>query len=563
MASPVRIWAPRAKRVEIVVAGQRIPAAPDRDGYWVGPALAIGTDYKISADGGMELPDPRTRWQPDGVHGPSRVVEPVPPEGPAYDFVAKPLHDAVIYEMHIGTFSEGGTFASAARHLDHLVTLGVTHVEILPIAAFPGRHGWGYDGVDLFAVHDPYGGPAGLHAFVRACHQRGLAVLIDVVHNHVGPDGNYLDQLGPYHSDRHQTPWGPGINFDAEGSREVRRFFIDSALAWLRDYGADGLRLDALHSIKDDSEVHFVTQLADEVRALSRELGRELVLIGEWDEHDPWVVADRSRGGAGLHAHWNDDFHHAVHALLTGEHDGYYQDFAAPDTLERILRNGYALDGRMSPFRKKAHGKPFGDLPRDRLVAYTQSHDQVGNRGAGERLVHLAGMEKARLAAAFLFASPFVPMLFQGEEWAASTPFCYFCDLTSPELREAVRKGRREEHAGSGWASEPIDPIDPATRDRSTLNWSEVDRSPHAEMLAWYRRWIDLRRELPALRAASPEDTRVARQGSILRVERRDLVLVANLSDAPAATRLGEDVLIASPGVARDRLPPWGCALIR
>jgi maltooligosyltrehalose trehalohydrolase len=344
----------------------------------------------------------------------------------------------------------------------------VTHVELMPIAQFPGTHGWGYDGVDLFAPHDGYGGPAGLRLLIDECHALGLAVILDVVHNHFGPEGDYTSLYGPYKTSRYRTPWGDAINLDGEGSREVRRFLIDSALTWLRDYGADGLRLDAVHSLRDGGERHFVAELVDAVRALERELGRRLVVIGEYDEHDPRAVVERPHGW-GLDAHWNDDFHHAVHALVTGEVAGYYADFAAEGTLLKILERGYALDGCHSQFRGGAHGAPYGALPRDRLVAYTQSHDQIGNRAGGERLWQLAGAARAKIAAGLLFASPFVPMLFQGEEWAASTPFHYFCDLGSPELRAAVREGRRAEHAATGWHGETIEPTDPAARDQSAL----------------------------------------------------------------------------------------------
>nr|MBA3821003.1 malto-oligosyltrehalose trehalohydrolase [Deltaproteobacteria bacterium] len=445
MQEVVRIWAPAAKRVEIVRGDTRAPALAAEGGWWIGPSLSTGDDYAISVDGGPPRPDPRSRWQPAGVHGPSRWIEPSPLPSIA-PFSAVPLRDAVIYELHVGTFSPEGTFAGVIEHLDHLVELGVTHVELMPVAQFSGHHGWGYDGVDLYAPHEPYGGPAGLLALIRACHDRKLAVLIDVVHNHLGPEGAYLPELGPYKTTRHQTPWGEAINLDGEGSREVRRFMIESAIMWLRDYGADGLRLDAIHSLRDDSERHFIAELVDEVHRLERELGRPLVLIGEFDDHDPAAVTERSTGGWGLDAHWNDDFHHAVHARLARETSGYYADFADPGTLAKVIERGYALDGGYSTFRKTQHGRPFGNLWRDRLVAYVQSHDQVGNRANGERLHQLCGFRRAKLAAGLLFASPFVPMIFQGEEWAASTPFLYFAQHESQELCEAVRRGREAEH---------------------------------------------------------------------------------------------------------------------
>jgi maltooligosyltrehalose trehalohydrolase len=529
-------------------------------GWFRGPAVDWGGDYSFSIDGGPPRPDPRSRWQPGGVDGPSRWVTHLPPpalrEGPV------PLRQALIYELHVGTFSPSGTFSGAIPYLGHLVDLGVTHVELMPIAQFPGVHGWGYDVVGLYAPHAGYGGPAALRELIEACHEVGLAVIVDVVHNHFGPEGDYSREFGPYKTDRYRTPWGSAINLDADGSREVRSFLIGSALTWLRDYGCDGLRLDALHSLCDRSELHFVAELVDEIRKLERSFGRSLVVIGEYDEHDPRAVAQRPRGW-GLDAHWNDDFHHAVHALLTGETCGYYRDFAEPGTLAKVLERGYALDGGYSMFRGKAHGAPYGALPRDRLVAYVQSHDQIGNRAAGDRLHQLAGLDRARIAAALLFVSPFVPMLFQGEEWAASSPFCYFCDLQSPELRRAVREGRCAEHAAAGWASPPIDPVDPATRELSVLRWEERGEGAHAEMLVWYRRLAALRREHAALRDPSPASSHVRQRGSVLEVERGPLVLACNLGEEPVRLEGGE-VLAASIGMASAReLPPRSCALMQ
>lgn len=557
---PVRVWSPFAAQVEVVLRDRRAPMAQEAGGWFRGPVLELGADYAFSIDGGPPRPDPRSRWQPEGVLGPSRWVEHLPPPPLAAGPV--PLREALIYELHVGTFSASGTFSGAISHLPHLVELGVTHVELMPIAQFPGEHGWGYDGVGLFAPHTGYGGPAALRALIEECHALGLAVIVDVVHNHFGPEGDFTRELGPYKTGVHKTPWGDAINLDADGSREVRRFLIDSARGWLRDYGADGLRLDAIHSLYDASECHFVAELVDEVRALERELGRTLTVIGEFDDHDPQAVIERPRGW-GLDAHWNDDFHHAVHALLTGERGGYFGDFADPGTLAKVLERGYALDGGYSPFRGKEHGAPFGDLPRDRLVAYVQSHDQVGNRAAGERLHQVAGFERARIAAALLFVSPFVPMLFQGEEWAASSPFCYFCDLQSPELREAVRAGRRAEHAAAGWHAAPIDPTELAAREQSVLRWDERTEGPHADMLAWYRRLAALRREHAALRDPAPDRARVSWRGGVLEVKRGPFVLACNLTEA-AARLDGGEVIAASAGLASGReLPPGSCALVQ
>jgi maltooligosyltrehalose trehalohydrolase len=552
--SPIRVWAPRAREVDLVRGDGSEAMQPIGDGWWQGPVLPPETDYGFRVDGGEVRADPRARWLPNGPHGLARTIDLEPVGTP---FRARPLDDAVIYELHLGTFTPGGTFASAIERLAYLVELGVTHVEVMPIAQFAGKHGWGYDGVNPYSIHAEYGGPRGFLAFVQACHARGLAVIVDVVHNHLGPEGSYLDELGPYHTRTHRTPWGDALNFDAARSHEVRRYFIDSALALLRDFDVDGLRLDAVHAIVDDSPTHLVAELAHAVLNLSTETGRQRVLIGEYDHHDPKIVQPRTAGGWGLDAHWNDDFHHALHVALTGETAGYYGDFAGPDVLQRVLANGYHLDGGYSQFRGAAHGKPFGDVSRDRLVAYTQSHDQIGNRIAGERLVALVGNERAKLAAALLFVAPFVPMLFQGEEWGATTPFQYFCDFEDPELRRAIRDGRRREHGGHDVA----DPFDPQTREACVLRWTELSEPDHRELFAWYRAWIELRHEHRELRDPAPGSLAVRSEQGGLVIERGPFALVANLGDHDIAWPVGEVVIASQPPTAV--LAPWACVLVR
>jgi maltooligosyltrehalose trehalohydrolase len=494
------------------------------------------------------LPDPRSRRQPDGPDGTSAVVDHTRYAWRTAAWAGRPLPGAVLYEMHVGTYTREGTFDAAAGRLEHLVELGVTHVELMPVCPFPGRHGWGYEGVSLWAVHEPYGGPEGLKRFVDRAHELGLGVVLDVVHNHLGPSGNHLPRFGPYFTDTHHTPWGAAVNLDAPGSDEVRAYLIGSALAWLRDYRIDGLRLDAVHALADTRACHFLEELSASVDALSAELGRPLFLIAESDLNDPRLVTPRAEGGLGLHAQWNDDFHHAVHTALTGESQGYYADFGrAPlAAVAKTLSGGYFHDGTYSSFRGRHHGRPL-DRTRvagHRLLGYSQTHDQVGNRAQGDRLSMLLADSPGLLAcaAALTLTAPFTPMLFMGEEWAAGTPWQFFTDHTDPELAEAVRQGRRREFAEHGWAAEDVpDPQDAATRDRSCLDWAEREGEPHARVLAWYRRLITLRREQPDLTDPDLADTKVAydEEARWLAFRRGDVRVAVNLGKEPAAIPLG------------------------
>jgi maltooligosyltrehalose trehalohydrolase len=497
-----RVWATIPERVEVQVGRQRFPMRRGEDGWWSAAVEAArpGSDYGFVLDGEGPFPDPRSPWQPNGVHGLSRLVDHGAIRWEDAGFRAGPLSAAVIYELHIGTFTPAGTFDAAIGRLDHLVHLGVTHVELMPVNQFSGRHGWGYDSVDLFAPHQAYGGPDGLKRLVNACHQRGLAVLLDVVYNHLGPSGNYLGRFAPYFNPRYHTPWGSAINFDGAYSDEVRRFFCDNALMWLREYHVDGLRLDAVHAILDTSAIPFLEQLGAEVRQLAAQANRPLIVIPESDLNDPRLIWPSERGGFALDAQWSDDFHHALHTVLTGEKAGYYEDFGALADLAKALREAYVYDGRYSRHRRCSHGRPPVGLTGHRFLGYAQNHDQVGNRARGERLSQLVSLGRLKAAAALVFASPFVPMLFQGEEWGASTPFQYFTDHPEPDLAEAVRQGRRKEFASFGWKPEEVpDPQAPETFDRSKLDWSEPAREPHAGLLDWHRRLIRLRRAEPAL----------------------------------------------------------------
>lgn len=492
-----RVWAPLAQGVDVKIGDRAWPMVQAVGGWWearvdeAGP----GTDYGFVLNGdGMVLPDPRSLWQPHGVHGQSRVLD----QGAFAwsDSAWRPvaLKDGVVYELHVGTFTPQGTFAAAEERLEYLKTLGVTHVQMMPVASFPGARGWGYDGVDLFAPQEGYGGPQGLKHFVNAAHEHGLAVLLDVVYNHLGPSGNYLARFGPYFTASHHTPWGDAVNLEDAGSREARRFFIDNAKMWLRDYHFDGLRLDAVHAYMDRSAINFMEQFGSEVRELEKETGRSSAVIAESDLNDPRVVTERARGGYELDAQWSDDFHHALIALLTGDRSGYYGDFGSMADVAKALREVFVYDGRYSAYRDRVHGRPVEEVPRWRFLGYAQNHDQVGNRAKGERLSALASPGRVKIAAALVMTSPFVPLIFQGEEWAASTPFLFFTDH-EPDLGRLVSEGRKKEFAAFGWRPEEIpDPQDEKTFTRSRLKWEEIIGPDHAGMLGWYRELIALRR---------------------------------------------------------------------
>lgn len=542
------VWAPESGSAVLRTAGGDVPMErdPGRAGWWTAEAEAAhGDRYGFSLDGGPVLPDPRSLRQPDGPDGESAVVD-----HDAYawrtTWAGRGLPGAVLYELHVGTFTEAGTFDAAAERLAHLVDLGITHVELMPVCPFPGTHGWGYEGVSLWAVHEPYGGPEGLKHFVDTAHGLGLAVLLDVVHNHLGPSGNHLPAFGPYFTDTHHTPWGSAVNLDAPGSDEVRAYLLGSALAWLRDYRLDGLRLDAVHALADGRALTFLEELSTAVDALASELGRPLGLIAESDLCDPRTTTPRTEGGIGLHAQWNDDFHHALHTALTGESQGYYADFASAPlaALDKTVTKAFFHNGTYSSFRGRAHGRPVDATrtPAHRFVGYSQTHDQIGNRALGDRLAVSLSPGLQACAAALVLTGPFTPMLFMGEEWGARTPWQFFTDHTDPELAVAVRDGRRREFGAHGWAEEDIpDPQDPATRSRSCLDWSEPEREPHARLHAWYRELIALRRALPDLSDPDLASVRTAydEEARWIAYRRGDLRIAVNLSGKPAAIPLG------------------------
>jgi maltooligosyltrehalose trehalohydrolase len=496
-----RVWAPRARKLQLQLNdSESFPMnGPGPKGWWelTVEQAGYGTDYAyLIDDDPIAYPDPRSVWQPRGVHAASRVYDQSAFGWTDMKWHCPPLSGAVLYELHIGTFSREGTFDGAIQHLDYLVELGITYIEVMPINEFAGNRGWGYDGVFLFAAFEPYGGPDGFKRFVDACHARNLAVILDVVYNHFGPVGNYASKFAPYLTERFHTPWGPAVNFNEGGSDEVRRFFCDNALMWLKDFHVDGLRLDAVHEYIDRSAVHFMEQLAAEVERLGAMIGRKLVLIVESDLNDPKFVRPTEARGYGMDAQWSDDFHHSLFTLLWKDPGrGYYDDFGTMDDLVKSLKCVFVYDGVYSGYRHHSHGRPVDGLSAHHFVGYIQNHDQVGNRAAGERLEHLVGMDAAKVALGIVLTAPFLPMLFMGEEFAASAPFLYFADHEEEEMRRLVAEGRKRDFEAFGWEEEAVpDPESPETFERSKIDWNEVHEGKHAEMLEWVKQLIQLRR---------------------------------------------------------------------
>ncbi|MDN5899820.1 MAG: malto-oligosyltrehalose trehalohydrolase [Brachybacterium sp.] len=529
-----RVWAPAAQQVSLRIDGVEQPMRAVDDGWFALPGLPAtpGARYAFRLDDSeLWLPDPRSLSQPEGVHADSEVVDPTLLRQEA-SWEGRSLRGRVLYELHVGTFTagpdgRGGTLDSAIDRLDELVDLGVDAVELMPVAPFPGNRGWGYDGVGLYGTHAAYGGPAGLARFVAAAHRRGLAVVLDVVHNHLGPSGNYLGRFGPYFTDRHETPWGSAINLDQPGSRQVRDFLLGSARQWLVDVGLDGLRLDAVHELCDDSDRHFLAELSDAVAAWEMETGRPLTLIAESDRNQPTTVTPTSHGGLGMDMQWADDVHHGVHAWITGERTGYYSDFGSAEALSAVLERVFLHAATWSSFRQEVWGAPVDprcpDYDAHSFVTFLQDHDQVGNRAAGDRIHHGIGSGAQAAASALILLGPGTPMLFQGEEWAASTPFTYFTDHEE-ELGALVSAGRVEEFAAMGWAEQVPDPQLRSTFEASILCWQERTQEGPAAMLDWYRTLIALRREQadlhdPSLAATAvevlAEETVLLRRGGL------------------------------------------------
>jgi maltooligosyltrehalose trehalohydrolase len=495
-----RVWAPAVQKVKVCIVSPNeriVPMKKNDRGYHEAVASDIepGTRYFYDLDGARQRPDPASRHQPEGVHGPSQVIDPAFPweDSPWFGI---PLRDYVLYELHVGTYTAAGTFDAVIEHLDYLKYLGITAIELMPVAQFPGTRNWGYDGVYPYAVHNSYGGPDGLKRLVNACHMQGLAVVLDVVCNHLGPEGNYLWDFGPYFTDRYRTPWGSAINFDGPHSDEIRRFFIENALYWVTEFHLDALRLDAVHGIFDFSARHILEELTSAVHDRAELLNRRVYVMAESDLNDSRLIRSRNLGGYGIDCQWNDDFHHSVHTLLTQECNGYYEDFCQFRDLVKAYEEGFVYSGQHSPYRNRRHGNYSGDLSANRFLVFTQNHDQVGNRMLGERLSRLVSIEAVKLSAAVVLLSPFVPLLFMGEEYGETANFLYFVSHSDPDLVAAVRKGRKDEFQAFRWAGEPPDPQDETTFLKSRIDRELRFKNPHNAIFGFYKEAIRLRKEL-------------------------------------------------------------------
>jgi maltooligosyltrehalose trehalohydrolase len=554
-----RVWAPRPQRLQLQLDDRELLPmnGPDAKGCWslMVEHAVCNSDYAYLVDDDpIAYPDPRSTWQPRGVHAASRLYDQSAFQWTDANWHCPPLSGAVLYELHIGTFGRAGTFDGAIQQLDYLVELGITHIEVMPINEFAGNRGWGYDGVLLFAVFEPYGGPDGFKRFVDACHAKNLAVILDVVYNHFGPVGNYTSKFAPYLTDRFHTPWGAAVNFNEGGSDEVRRFFCDNALMWLKDYHVDGLRLDATHEFIDRSAVHFMEQLSAEVERLGAMIGRKFVLIAESDLNDPKFVRPKEARGYGMDAQWSDDFHHALFTLLWKDPGrGYYDDFGSMDDLVKSLKHVFVYDGIYSRYRRHSHGRPVDGLSAHHFVGFIQNHDQVGNRAAGERLEHLVGMEAAKVALGLVLTSPFIPILFMGEEFAASAPFLFFADHEEDEMRRLVAEGRKRDFEAFGWKEEDIpDPEAVETFERSKLGWNELRQGKHAEMLEWVKQLIQLRRTTVDLNDGDLGHLEVEcrDEDRSLTMRRGSVRVLINLGNAPTKMKLleGESIRLRSCG---------------
>jgi maltooligosyltrehalose trehalohydrolase len=507
------VWAPLVQKMEVhftVPEDRTVSLKRDRRGYHQGMINEVipGSLYFYQMDGIKQHPDPASHFQPYGVHGPSQVVDDTF-QWNDNSWVGLSIEKYIIYELHVGTFTQEGTFKATISYLEELRQLGITALELMPVAQFPGNRNWGYDGVYPFAVQNSYGGPNDLKTLINACHQNGLAVILDTVYNHFGPEGNYNIDFGPYFTDRYKTPWGAAINFDGPYSDEVRRFFIENAVYWLTDFHIDALRLDAVHAIIDNSASTFLEELSEACHHVEKMANRKIYLIGESDANNVRFIMAQNAGGYGLDAQWNDDFHHSLHTILTGEQNGYYRDFGKPDHLIKAFQEGFVYSGQYSFYRKRQHGVSSSNTPATHFVVYSQNHDQIGNRSFGERLSQLVSFEAYKLAAGITLLSPFIPLIFMGEEYGETAPFLYFTSHTNSQLIEAVRQGRMKEFKSFHWLQKPPDPQNEATFSKSKLNWQLHSQNQHSIINDFYRRLITLRKDIPALSCLSKDNMNI------------------------------------------------------
>ncbi|HEV7706245.1 MAG TPA: malto-oligosyltrehalose trehalohydrolase [Gemmatimonadaceae bacterium] len=555
-ATQFSVWAPLARQLSVRVhtgaaAGEH-PLVRDKFGVFRATidGVVAGDDYAFRIDAGDERPDPASRWQPHGVHGPSRVVDPHAFSWTDGAWKGIEMPDYVIYELHVGTFTPEGTFDAIVPRLASLRELGVTAIELMPVAQFPGERNWGYDGVQLYAPQNSYGGPDGLRRLVNAAHAEGLAVVLDVVYNHVGPEGNYLSEYGPYFTNVYRTPWGPAVNYDGPYSDEVRRFIIENACYWVREFHIDALRLDAVHGIYDFRAVHLTEALTERVHELADALGRHVHVIAESDLNDPRLLRSVELGGYGMDAQWSDDFHHAMHVALTGERVGYYEGFAEHGDIQAVqdaLQLRFVFRGQYASHRHRRHGAPADDISAEHFVVFLQNHDQVGNRATGERLGALVSPDALKLAAALLLLSPYVPLLFMGEEYNEPAPFQYFVSHSDRDLVAAVRKGRHEEFESFGWAGEVPDPQAEETYERSRIHYELGSEGEHAALREMYRELLSIRREEPALRPGAARVTVGSSSEArwvVMRLDApgaRSLLALFNFSNVEASIPLRHD----------------------
>ncbi|MCP9473503.1 MAG: malto-oligosyltrehalose trehalohydrolase [Nitrospira sp.] len=547
------MWAPHASSVAIRFLDgdpSTVPMQPEEDGYFQATVagVAAGARYRYLLDGTLERPDPASRFQPDGVHGPSAVVDHGAFQWTDHTWCGLPIEDMIIYELHVGTFTPEGTFDAIIPRLPYLKeTVGVTAIELMPVAQFPGRRNWGYDGTYPFAVQASYGGSEGLKRLVDACHAMGMAVMLDVVYNHLGPEGNYLADFGPYFTDRYKTPWGAAINYDGPDSDPVRHYFISNALYWVTEYHIDGLRLDAVHGIYDVSPSHILKDVAAAVHAQAERLDRHVLIVAESDSNDTRLIDPPTVGGFGLDGQWNDDFHHALHVVLTGERTGYYQDFHGLKDLANAVREGFVYQGRYSPYRRRRHGSSSRHCRPSQFIVFAQNHDQIGNRAAGDRLSTVLPIEALFVTRALVLLAPHIPLLFMGEEYGETAPFHYFIEHGDSALIEAVRQGRRREFAHFGWKPEEVaDPQAVETFERSKLDW-ERHTERQKDLLRWTKALIELRRTVPSLGAGDNEDLRhevhAFETDRVLLLHRRskdrgETLLICSLNRAPVTLTL-------------------------